>query len=148
MQDLDQVPDQVLNEYIEEARDYILIREQKSQLEKTESALKKHLMGILEKYGSSYGPEGQHLTIQFPEPIRGYIRMVRQARISTSVDEVEAEAIARRAGIYDQLFKPVMALDESAVMVAVKQGLITDADLAKIFPKKIVHAFVPEKETK
>lgn len=148
MQDLDQVPDQILSTYLEESRDYILLREQKSQLEKLESGLKKSLMTLLEKYGSSYGPEGQHLTIQFPEPIRGYVRMVRQARISTSVDEVEAEAIARRAGIYDQLFKPVMALDESAVMVAVKQGLLTDADLAKIYPKKVIHAFVPEKETK
>lgn len=146
MQDLAQVPDQVLDSYIEDARGYLLIREEKQRLEKAEAGIKKQIMEILEKYGSSYGPEGQHLTIDFPEPIRGYARVVRQAKVTQSVDEVEAEAIARRAGIYDRLFKPVMALDEAAVLVAVREGLITDADLAKIFPKRIIHACVPEKQ--
>lgn len=142
------VPEQVMETFNTQAREMILLREQKAKLEARESVLKKALMEALEEYGLPYGPEGQHRTISFPVPIRGIARFVRQSKTSTSVDEVRAEAVARMHNIYDRLFKMQPVLDQDAVMVAVMEGLITDEELAEIFPKKVSNAFIVEKVKK
>jgi hypothetical protein len=105
-------------------------------------------MDILTVAGEPYGPDGQHRTISFPQVIRGHSRFVRQAKVTTAVDTTKAEAVARQKDIYDRLFKPVPTLDQDAVMVAVLEGLITDEELAEIFPKKTIFAFVAEKDKK
>jgi hypothetical protein len=133
-------------DFLREAREMILIREQKVRIANREAELKNDLMDALATYGDPYGPSGQHQTIEFPRPIRGIVRFVRQSKVSTTVDETKAEAIARRQGIYERLFKPVMTLDDSAVLVALQEGLLTEADMEEIFPKKTIHAFVAEKK--
>lgn len=134
--------------YLREAREMVLIREQKNRVAKRESELKPRLMDTLEAFGEPYGDEGQHRTINFPKPIRGIARFVRQRKTVNTVDEIKSEAIARERGIYDRLFKPVMQLDETAVMVAHEEGLLTDADIEAMFPKTVQYAFVAEKAKK
>jgi hypothetical protein len=138
----------LFDKYLAEAREILTIKVQKATLDAREIVLKKTLMEILEKAGEPYGPNGQHRTIAFPAPIKGFARLVRQTKVSDGVDEVKAEAVARQKGIYDRLFKPVMALDQSAVMVAVEEGLITERELEDIFPRRVSYAFVPEKAKK
>jgi len=130
----------------QQAREMVLLREQKARLAAREAELKKSVMAYIERYGDPYGPSNQHRSVSFDKPIRGIARFVRQSKVSQLVDEVKAEAIARKLGIYDRLFKPVMTLDESAVMVALQEGVLTDHDLDEIFPKRTIHAFVAEKK--
>lgn len=127
------------------SREMIMLREQKAVIEKREAALKKELMEILERIGTPYGDSGQHRTIEFLEPIRGIARFVRQTKSTVTTDLFRAEAIARQKKIYNRLFKPVPTLDEGAVMVAREQGLLTDADVDEIFPRKVSYSFVVEK---
>lgn len=134
--------------YLAAAREIILLKEQKSRLEKREGELKKELMEILSRVGEPYGPEGQHRAIELPKAVRGIIRLVRQAKVSNGVDETKAEAVARSKGLYERLFVMRPVLDQGAVMVAVEQGLITDQELEEIFPRKTIYSFVPEKEKK
>jgi glycyl-tRNA synthetase beta subunit len=135
-----------LSRYVDQSREYIVLKENKTALEKREAVLKKSLMELLAKFGQPTGSEGQHRTIEFPSPIRGVVAMVRQQRTAIHVDDAAAEAIARKHGLYDRLFKPVMTLDQDAVMVAVEEGRLTDEELERIFPKKVVHSFVMEKK--
>jgi hypothetical protein len=134
--------------FLRMAREMILVREQKVRTAKREAELKGVLMEDLDAFGDPYGASGQHRTIEFPKPIRGIARFVRQTKVTTGVDETKAEAIARQRGIYDRLFKPVMTLDDSAVLVALQEGLLTEADIEEIFPKTTIHAFVAEKDKK
>lgn len=134
-----------LDTYLKTSRQMLTVKKNKATLVADESRLTKVLMDILARAGESTGSDGQHRRINFPSPIRGYGAFVRQARVSTTTDEVEAEAIAHRKGLYDRLFKPVMVLDESAVMVARAEGLLTDEELEAMFPKKHSYALVPEK---
>ena len=60
-------------------------------------------------------------------------------------DDAKAEAIARAMGLFDRLFKPVMVLDEDAVMVAREEGLLTDQQVEQMFPQKVTHALMPRK---
>lgn len=143
-----QMTEEQYENFLREAREMILVREQKARVAKRETELKGVLMDELAAYGSPYGTSGQHRTIEFPKPIRGIARLVRQSKVTTEVDETKAEAIARQRGIYDRLFKPVMQLDDAAVLVALEEGLLTEADIAEIFQKKTIYAFVAEKDKK
>lgn len=134
-----------MDTYIAGSREMIVLKKNKAALEAREKELKEILMDLLDRLGRPYGSEGQHLAIDFPTQIRGFARFVRRVSVSQTVDEMTAEAIARQKGIYDQLFKPVMTLDEDACLVARKQGLLTDEELAAMFPKKRVYSLVPEK---
>jgi hypothetical protein len=140
-----QMTDTQKEEFLRKAREMILIREQKARTAKREGELKPGLMDELELFGDPYGASGQHRTIEFPTPIRKIARFVRQTKVVTEVNETEAEAIARQRGIYDRLFKPVMTLDEGAVMVALREELLTEEDVAAMFPKKTTYAFIAEK---
>ena len=134
-----------MDRYLSLAREMVVLREEKSIIENREKELKKELMSILERLGVPWGDDNQHLAIDFPEPIRGVARFVRQARSSVKVDTIRAEAIARSHRIYNRLFPPVPTLDEGAVMVAREQGLLTDAEIDEIVPRTVTYAFVPEK---
>lgn len=140
--------DEAQEEYLKTSRELVILREQKKRLEEREGELKKVLMKVLEGSGEPYGPDGQHRTIAFPRAIRGISGFVRQTKVSTTVDSVKAEAIARHKGIYDRLFKPVPTLDQDAVMVALAEHLLTDDDLEEIFPKSVSYALVAEKAKK
>jgi hypothetical protein len=137
-----------MDSYLSKAREMLVLRENKAVLEQREKQLKSDLMDMLVEYGQPYGPEGQHRSIDFPGPVRGYVRLVRQSKSSVSVDGARAEAIARQKGLYDRLFKPVMTLDQDAVTVALLEGLISDSEMESIFPRKTSSAFVMEKEKK
>ena len=134
-----------LDAYLKAARQMLTLKKNKAKLVEDESRLNKVLTDILTRAGEPYGSDGQHRTIRFPSPIQGFKAFVRQQRVSTGTDEIEAEAIAHRKGLYERLFKPVMVLDESAVMVARAEGLLTDEELEAMFPKKYTYAVVPEK---
>lgn len=141
-----EMTDEEAEEFLRTAREMVLVREQKVRTAKREAELKDVLMKTLAVYGDPYGEAGQHRTIKFPRPIRSIARFVRQTKVTTEVDETKAEAIARQRGIYERLFKPVMQLDDSAVLVALKEGLLTEVDVAEIFVKKTTYAFLADKK--
>jgi len=141
-----QMSEEEYENFLRESREMILTREQKTRIANRESELKKVLMDALKVFGDPYGTSGQHQTIEFPKAIRGITRFVRQSKVVNEVNEEAAEAIARRQGIYDRLFKPVMTLDDAAVLVALREGILTEADVEEIFPKKTIYAFVAEKK--
>lgn len=145
---VEEPPQEDMEVFTRTAREMALLREQKARLEEREKSLKAEMMTFLEKYGDPYGDHNQHRAFTFPRSIRGIKRFVRQMKVRTSVDEAAADRIARDRGVYGHIFKPVMVLDQAGVLDAVEKGLLEDADLDLIFPKKIEFAFVVEKEKK
>ena len=141
-----EMTDEETEDFLRQAREMVLTREQKTRIANREAELKGVLMKALEVYGDTSGPSGQHRTIKFPRPIRGIAGFIRQAKVVTDIDETKAEAIARQRGIYDRLFKPVMQLDDAAVLVALEEGLLTEVDVSEIFIRKTTYAFIAEKK--
>ena len=127
-------------------RELIMLREQKASIAKREKDLREAVVPYLEEIGEPTGEMGQHLSYTLDEPIRGVNRVVWQERVTQTVDEDRAEAIARARNVYDDLFIMRPVLNEEAVIVALDDGLISDDDVAAIFPKKSTHALVLEKE--
>lgn len=134
-----------LDAYVKASREMLTLKRNKTALLAREKELNGVLSGFIVAHGEPTGSEGQHRAIRFPSPIRGFAGFIRQAKVSTGTNVVQAEAIARRKGLYERLFKPVPTLDESEVMVARAEGLLTDDELAEMFPRSTVHSLVPEK---
>jgi hypothetical protein len=139
----DNFTDALQAEFQDRARTYLTYRRQRDDMTRLMDREKKPLMDVLASFGTE--DDKGHRRIKLDEPIHGIDAIVRQRKVAHSVDETEAEAIARAKGLYDRLFKSVMALDEDAVMVALREGLLSEQEVDRMFPKKESFALVPEK---
>ncbi len=143
MTDQTPIPDDVAATFDDTARRYLNFRRQRDEMTKLMDKEKKPLNEILEQYGER--DANGHATIEIDPPVHGIDALVRQRKVAHQVDEHKAEAISRALGIYDRLFKPVMTLDEDAVMVALEEGLLTQAQVDQMYPQKVTHALMPRK---
>lgn len=57
------------------------------------------LMPALIEYGEKHGEKGAHLAIELPEPVDGFVRMVRRANTSRLLDIDAAEELLEEKGI-------------------------------------------------
>lgn len=144
----DQMMEDEWEAFLREAREMVMLREQRDRIMAREKEIKPHLMDVLLTYGDPYGPEGQHLTINLDPPVRDVERLVRQRKVSNLVDEDEAAVIAKKRGVYDRLFPPVPTLDENEALVLLEEGILTDEDIDRMFPKSVSFAFVMERRKK
>lgn len=105
--------------------------------------IKRSLMAALEENGEP--DEKGHYWIHFDAPIDGFEAIQRQRKVSVGSDEQEIEEILAAKGVRDRCFKMVEVLDEDEVMALRYEGVLTDEDLDRMFPKTITWAFVPKK---
>lgn len=61
------------------------------------------LMPALVAHGQPHGEQGQHLALELPEPIDGFVRIVRRRNVSTSLDIDAAEALAEEKGVLQEV---------------------------------------------
>ena len=139
----DPVPDDVALTFYEATQRYLAARRQRDDMGKLMDKEKPTISGILDKYGER--DANGHATLDIDPPVHGIDGMTWQRKVAHLQDEAKAEAIARALGLYDRLFKAVMVLDEDAVMVALEQGLLTEAQVEQMFPQKVTHALMPRK---
>lgn len=57
------------------------------------------LMPALIAYGEAHGDKGQHLAIELPEEVDGFVRLVRRANTSNLLDIDKAEKLLEEKGI-------------------------------------------------
>lgn len=124
-------------------REYSGARAQTTLLSAREGELKRRLSTIVEEYGEA--DEKGHLWLQLPESAGGYISLQRQRRVSRALDEDKAERILAAAGITEQCYRMEPVLDQDAVMAALYEGTLTEAQIDEMWPQKISYAFVPVK---
>lgn len=86
-----------------------------------------------------------HRWIELENPVGPYVAVQHQKRISKALDEQAADEILSSLGLKDRCVKTVEVLDEDAVMAALYDGLLTDEHIDRMFPSKVVWAFVPSK---
>ena len=61
------------------------------------------LLPLIETYGAPHGTNGQHLAIELDPPVDGQRFVVRERRVSSSIDVDKAEGIAKRKGVLDKV---------------------------------------------
>jgi hypothetical protein len=121
------------------ARQFIRIKDELALLSGRQTELKKRLDSSL----SEVDPDDRgHRSIIIEDAVLGDIKIIKQRKVSKSLDLVEAERILTEKGIRDTCIKMVPTIDEAAIMSAFYEGHLTEQDIDTMFPSKETFAFI------
>lgn len=85
-------------------KDFRKLKNIEATAKKEHEALRDQLfMPDLEKHGRPHGENGAHRAIDLPEPVDGYVRLVRRANISSQLDLDAAEKLCADRGVLDEV---------------------------------------------
>jgi hypothetical protein len=70
---------------------------------------------------------------------------MKQRRVSRKIDEDKAEEIITARGMEETLYKTVRIVDEDALMAALYNDELTEAEIDEMYPQSVVWALVLKK---
>ena len=79
---------------------------------------------------------------ELPEPVDGFVNVIKQRRVSRKINESAAERIIIEKGLEDKLYKTIRIVDEDALMAALYSDELTEAEIDDMYPEKIVWALI------
>ena len=121
------------------ARQYLSLKDEAALLTNRTVQLKEQLLEAVEK--EEFDDKG-HKRLTLQDDIKGQITLTKQRRVSKNLDMSIAEDLLTSKGIKDKCLKTISVLDESAIMAAFYEGLLTEADIDAMFPAKVTYAFL------
>lgn len=128
---------------IKDAREYSFLKQQIEFLEKQQKEVRERLFTTLDEMGEL--DDKGNIIVELPEEVNGFGAVVKQRRVSRKIDELVAEEIITEKGMEDQLYKTIRVVDEDALMAALYNDELTEAEIDLMYPQKIVWALVMNK---
>ena len=128
---------------IKDAREYSFLKQQIDFLEKQQKEVRERLFSTLDEMGEV--DDKGNIIIELPEEVNGFGAVVKQRRVSRKIDELVADEIITEKGMEDQLYKTIRVVDEDALMAALYNDELTEAEIDLMYPQKIVWALVMNK---
>jgi len=125
------------------AKKYSFLKSQLDYLEKEQKALRAELFEVLD--GEGEVDDKGNIIIQLPEEIDGFNSIVKQRRVTRKVDELKAEEIITARGMEETLYKTIRVVDEDALMAALYNEELTEAEVDEMYPPNVVWALVLKK---
>jgi predicted nucleic acid-binding Zn-ribbon protein len=120
-------------------RQFLALKNEIGVLSTRQTELKTRLLNALD----SIEPDDKgHRILQVVDEHVGEVRLVKQRRVSKTLDMDLAETILTNKGIKEQCIKLVPTLDEGAIMAAFYEGYLTEEDIDSMFPSKETFAFL------
>jgi hypothetical protein len=131
------------NPLIKDAREYSFLKQQIEFLEKQQKEVRERLFTQLDELGEV--DDKGNVIIELPEEVNGFGAVVKQRRVSRKIDELVADEIITEKGMEEQLYKTIRVVDEDALMAALYNDELTEAEIDLMYPQKIVWALVMNK---
>ena len=128
---------------IKDAREYSFLKQQIDFLEKQQKEVRERLFSTLDEMGEV--DDKGHIIIELPEEVNGFGALVKQRRVSRKIDELDADEIITEKSMEEQLYKTIRVVDEDALMAALYNDELTEAEIDLMYPQKIVWALVMNK---
>jgi hypothetical protein len=128
---------------IKDAREYSFLTQQIEFLEKQQKEVRERLFTQLDELGEV--DDKGNVIIELPEEVNGFGAVVKQRRVSRKIDELVADEIITEKGMEEQLYKTIRVVDEDALMAALYNDELTEAEIDLMYPQKIVWALVMNK---
>jgi hypothetical protein len=128
---------------IKDAREYSFLKQQIEFLEKQQKEVRERLFTTLDEMGET--DDKGNIIVELPEEVNGFGAVVKQRRVSRKIDELVADEIITEKGMEDQLYKTIRVVDEDALMAALYNDELTEAEIDLMYPQKIVWALVMNK---
>jgi hypothetical protein len=86
--------------------------------------------------------ERGHLVVDINDTLSGISKVVKQRRVTKSLDEQVAEQILDSKGLKERCFVMIPVLNEAEIMAAFYEGLLTEEDIDSMFPARVTWALV------
>jgi hypothetical protein len=128
---------------LKDAREYSFLKQQIEFLEKQQKEVRERLFTQLDELGEV--DDKGNVIIELPEEVNGFGAVVKQRRVSRKIDELVADEIITEKGMEEQLYKTIRVVDEDALMAALYNDELTEAEIDLMYPQKIVWALVMNK---
>jgi hypothetical protein len=128
---------------IKDAREYSFLKQQIEFLEKQQKEVRERLFTTLDEMGET--DDKGNIIVELPEEVNGFAAVVKQRRVSRKIDELVADEIITEKGMEEQLYKTIRVVDEDALMAALYNDELTEAEIDLMYPQKIVWALVMNK---
>ena len=128
---------------IKDAREYSFLKQQIDFLEKQQKEVRERLFSTLDEMGEV--DDKGNIIIELPEEVNGFGALVKQRRVSRKIDELVADEIITEKGMEEQLYKTIRVVDEDALMAALYNDELTEAEIDLMYPQKVVWALVMNK---
>ena len=128
---------------IARTKKYAFLKSQLDYLEKEQKALREELFAVLD--GEGEVDDKGNVMIQLPKEVDGFNSIIKQRRVTRKIDELKAEEIIAAHGLEETLYKTIRVVDEDALMAALYEEVLTEAEVDEMYPPKIVWALVLKK---
>jgi hypothetical protein len=128
---------------IARAKKYSFLKSQLDYLEKEQKALRLDLFEDLDSKGEE--DDKGNVVLELPEEVDGYVAIIKQRRVSRKIDEDKAEEIITARGMEETLYKTIRVVDEDALMAALYNDELTEAEIDEMYPQSITWALVLKK---
>jgi hypothetical protein len=126
------------NDVNSQVREYLMVKQSIDVLDKRSGELREQLFNKIEEDGEI--DEKGNIFFELGAEIEGIVRLEKQRRVTRKLDELVAEEIITDRNLEDELYKTIRVVDEDAVMAAHYEGKLTEDEIEKMFPAKIVWA--------
>jgi hypothetical protein len=137
-------PDLALEPIKKEIQQYVVLKDEVSNLETRVGQIKKRIITAIEELGEAN--EKGSLVLAVDDEKSGTASIIKQRRVSKVFDEDTANKILKDKDLFDSCTQTVVVLDQDAVMAAYYTGSLTDEDIELMFPEKVSWALILEKK--
>ena len=125
---------------ISKARKYAFLKSQLEFIEKEQKEIRSELFTDIDTAG--YTDDKGNVVLELPEVVEGFGSIMKQRRVSKKFDKDKAEEIIEAKGLQDKLFKTVQVVDEDALMAALYNDELTEAEIDEMYPQSVIWALV------
>lgn len=129
--------------FMRKVTDFITVKRLIDDKTKEKAAIQTELADLVDEVGQP--DEKGHLWLHLPHEVDGYTALQRQRKVSQTLDEDTARELLESKGLYSRCFEMQPVLKEDEVMSCLYEGLLTEEDIDKMFPKKVSWAFIVSK---
>lgn len=124
-------------------RQFVTLKRQIDDLTKEQAVVKSYLSELVDNEGQE--DDKGHRWIVLDQEVDGYKSLQRVRRVSQRLDEEVALQMLKEKGLDSRCFEMKPVIKEDEVMACLYEGLLSEEDVDKLYPKTIVWAFQPSK---
>jgi SOS-response transcriptional repressor LexA len=129
-----------LKEMIRYVQQNVLLKEEADRIAERQKEVKDFINKGLEELGEE--DSRGHIVAEINDSVSGISKVVKQKRVSKSLDMETAERILKEKDLESRCFTMVPVLNEEEIMAAFYEGLLAEEDIDAMFPAKVSWALV------
>lgn len=127
-----------------QVREYLQVKASMELLETRQKALRETLFQQIDSNGE-FDDKG-NVFLELGADVDGVVRLEKQKRVTRKLDADAAESILATNELEEEVYEVVRVVNEDKLMAAFYEGKLTEDELERIYPAKVVWALTTKKK--